>query len=136
MTLDTRRVVGAVIDVWNGATADALDELLAPGYRGHMLGVRGGDRVAAEYPETIRRFRAANPGVEFRIVEQLDTGDRCVTRLEARRPGAGAAGPSVSQGINISRFDDEGRLEEEWAIWSPWLEDEPTVLSQVLRRSS
>lgn len=27
---------------------------------------------------------------------------------------------SVSHGMNVSRFDAAGRLDEEWAIWSAW----------------
>lgn len=117
-----RRTAAAVIDMWNGSAADGLERLLAPGYRGHMLGVPGGERVAAGYAEAIRRFRAANPGVAFRVIEQFEVGDRSVSRLEARRPGADVGATLVSQGINISRFDDDGRLAEEWAIWSAWLE--------------
>ncbi len=90
-----------------------------------MLGVRGGERVAAGYAEAIERFRRANAGAAFRIVEQFEAGDRCVTRLEAHRPGIDGAAPAVSQGTNISRFDDEGRLAEEWAIWSAWLDGPP-----------
>jgi hypothetical protein len=121
-----RSTISAVIDMWNGSTTDGIDELLAPGYRGHMLGVAGGDRGADGYPDVIRRFRAANAGVTFRVVEQFDTSDRCVTRLEAHRPLTDAGPAVVSQGINISRFDDAGRLAEEWAIWSGWL-DAPLI---------
>jgi hypothetical protein len=121
-TVDVRSTVAAVIEIWNGATADGLDGLLAPGYRGHILGARAGDRVAADYADAIARFRTANPGVAFRVIDQFDAADRCVTRLEATRPAAGSNAASVSQGINISRFDDEGRLAEEWAIWSAWLD--------------
>jgi hypothetical protein len=87
-----------------------------------MLGVRGGERVGADYAEAVSRFRSANPGVAFRVVEQFEAGDRSVSRLEARRPGTDLGAPLLSQGINISRFDDDGRLAEEWAIWSAWLE--------------
>jgi len=115
--------LAAVIAMWNGAGLEHLEELLDPGYRGHMLGVPGGERVAAGYADVIRRFRAANAGVSFRVVEQLDAGDRCVSRLEATRPGAD--GQAVSHGMNISRFNDAGRLLEEWAIWSGWQEATP-----------
>ncbi len=87
-----------------------------------MLGVPGAERDGAGYAEAINRFRAANPGVVFDIVEQFDARDRCVSRLEARRPGVATGASFVSQGINIARFDEHGRLSEEWAIWSPWLE--------------
>ncbi|HUQ43493.1 MAG TPA: nuclear transport factor 2 family protein [Candidatus Limnocylindria bacterium] len=121
MTLDARQVVAAVVDVWNGASTDHLESLLAPAYRGHMLGVPNGERDAAAYPAAIGGFRARFTGAEFRIAEQLDAGDRLVSRLEARRPGAGAGESLVCQGMNISRFDEVGRLAEEWAIWSGWL---------------
>ena len=84
MSLDVRQTVAAVIRVWNGAKTDRLERLLAPSYRGHVLGVPGGERDGAGYAEAIHRFRVANPGVVFQIVEQFETGDRCVSRLEAR----------------------------------------------------
>lgn len=127
MTIDHRSIVSAVIDIWNGASTDELEPLLASGYRGHVLGARGGDRDAAGYAAAINRFRSANPGVAFRVIEQFDAGDRCVSRLEASRPGAGPGERMVSHGINISRFDDEGRLAEEWALWSAWLDHAATA---------
>jgi hypothetical protein len=122
MTLDRRSTIAAVLAIWNGATAEGLLPLLAPGYSGHMLGVRGGERAAATYADSIARFRVANPGTTFRVIEQLDAGDRVVSRLEATRPGTLTNAASSSHGINISRFDDAGRLAEEWAIWSTWLD--------------
>ena len=134
MTIDASETVAAVIGMWNGAAKDRLDDLLASGYRGHMFGVPGGERDAAGYAHAIDRFRAANPGVEIRIVEQFGAGDRTVSRLEARRPNPDSGTTATSQGMNISRFDGEGRLAEEWAIWTPWLEiplaAEPTVGSR------
>jgi hypothetical protein len=122
VTIDVRETIAAVLDVWNGGAAERLDELLAPGYCGHMLGVPGGERDAAAYPGSIGRFRAGFPGVEFGVLEQIVTGDRCVSRLEAHRPGASPGASFVSLGINIARFDPDGRLAEEWAIWSPWVD--------------
>lgn len=120
MALDRRDTVAAVIDIWNGAPADGLGQLLAPGYRGHMLGVQGGERDAETYADAIARFRTAIAGVTFRVVEQIDAGDRCVSRLEATRAATATSAGSSSHGINISRFDDDGRLAEEWAVWSAW----------------
>lgn len=131
MTLDVRQTVAAVIGVWNGATVDQLEPLLASSYRGHLLGVPGADRDAAGYADAIGRYRTANPGVVFHIVEQFSAGDRCVSRLEARRPAADTGAGFVSQGINIARFDDLGRLAEEWAIWSAWLDIPSTEPPQV-----
>lgn len=102
---------------------EQLDGLLAPDYRGHMLHVRDGERDAPAYPVVIQQFRAGNPGTTFHIVEQLAAGTRLVTRLEARRVDDVSRAASVSRGINISRFDAQGLLAEEWAIWSTWMEE-------------
>ena len=122
MQLDHRAVAVAVVGVWNGGPAERLRELLAPGYSGHALHVQDGDRDATTYASSIQRFREANPGAAFRIVELFGTGDRLVTRLEARRPSP-TGGSDLSRGINISRFDAAGLLAEEWSIWSAWLDD-------------
>ncbi|MEO7203579.1 MAG: hypothetical protein ABIZ52_01050 [Candidatus Limnocylindrales bacterium] len=115
--------MAAVLAMWNGASTAGLLRLLAPMYAGHMLGVVGGERDGAAYPGSIARYRAAFPDVAFLVVEQFDSGDRLVTRLEARR--ADPDGPSViSHGMNISRFDEAARLSEEWAIWSAWHESQ------------
>jgi len=125
MDVEPAATVAAVIDVWNGAPVDRLDGLLTPDYRGHMLHVSDGERDAAAYPRLIEQYRSANPSTTFRIVEQIDAGDRLVTRLEARRGVEASRTKLVSRGINISRFDAHGRLAEEWAIWSAWM-DEPS----------
>jgi hypothetical protein len=115
-----RATMAAVLAIWNGASTTGLAELLAPDYRGHVLGVPNGERDGAAYPGSIARYRAAFPGVEFHVVEQFAADDRLVTRLEARRPGTDGGPGSISHGMNISRFDAGARLSEEWAIWSAW----------------
>lgn len=124
MHASARTTLAAVLDIWNGAPADRLAPLLTGTYRGHMLGAPNGERDGAAYPASIERFRAANPGVVFTVVEQFDTDDRLVTRLEAHRSGVTPGTISRSHGINISRFDSTGRLAEEWAIWSAWQDQE------------
>lgn len=123
MDFEPAATVAAVIDVWNGAPVERLRGLLAADYRGHMLHVSDGERDAAAYPALIEQYRIANPGTTFRIVEQLTAGVRLVTRIEARRVDQASGVASVSKGINISRFDAQGRLAEEWAIWSTWLDE-------------
>ena len=116
-----RRTLEGVLEAWNGAPTDRLAPLLAPTYRGHTLGVPHGERDAAAYPAMIERYRQANPGVEFHVVEQFGADDRLVTRLQARRASLTTDGQfAMSHGINIARFDTSDRLAEEWAIWSPW----------------
>jgi hypothetical protein len=131
MKRDPRSLAAAVVDVWNGGAPDRIRELLASDYQGHMLHVQEGERDTTTYAGSIERFREANPGAVFRIVEQFEAGNRVVTRLEARRPGSVEGGSVVSRGINISRFDAAGLLAEEWAIWSAWLDDPAEAASSV-----
>jgi hypothetical protein len=122
MNLDPAATAAIVIEVWNGAPVERLRDLLAPDYRGHMLHLKDGDRDAAAYPGHIQRYRAGNPGTEFRVIEQRLDGDRLVSRLEAHRIDKSSGAASAARGINISRFDARGRLAEEWAIWSGWMD--------------
>ena len=122
MNLDPAATAATVIDVWNGAPVQRLRDVLASDYRGHMLHLKDGDRDGAAYPDLIAHYRSANPGTVFQIVDQMADGARLVSRLEARRIDRSGA-MSVARGINISRFDTQGRLAEEWAIWSSWMDE-------------
>src|SRR5215217_7460468 len=80
LTMDSRAAATfrAIVTMWNGASTGQLPSLLAPTYRGHTLGVPDGERDAAAYPAAIGRFRAANAGTTFTVVELLVAGDRLV----------------------------------------------------------
>jgi hypothetical protein len=121
--LDHVATAATIIDVWNGAPSERLRDVLAPGYRGHMLHLADGERDAEGYPHLVDQYRSANPGARFHVVEQVASEDGLVSRLEARRVDPSSGQVTVARGINISRFDPEGRLAEEWAIWSTWLDE-------------
>jgi SnoaL-like domain len=101
--------------VWNGGDPGDVNELITTDYQGHMLHLPAGERSAQQYPQWIRDYRLASPGVTFEVVDQATGGDRLWTRLTATR--ADSAG--VAHGMNVSRFDGE-RIAEEWAVWSDW----------------
>jgi SnoaL-like domain len=124
VTADPRATITAILEIWNGAPVTGLAGLLAQGYRGHVLNVASGDRDSSAYPDQIARYRTTFPGVRFGIVEQIDAGDRIVTRLAATRIDPGDGRTLSANGINISRFEPDGLLAEEWAIWSPWFDED------------
>ena len=123
MNLDPAATAATVIEVWNGAPVERLRDVLTSDYRGHMLHLKDGHRDAAAYPGLITQYRAANPGTVFQIVDQMADGTRLVSRLEARRSDGSSGEAWVASGINISHFDTQGRLAEEWAIWSSWMDE-------------
>jgi hypothetical protein len=123
MNLDCATTAATVIEVWNGTPVERLRAVLAPDYRGHMLHLLDGERDADAYPGPIERYRTANPGTVFHVVEQVTAEARLVSRLEARRFDGSSGVASVARGMNISRFDAQGRLAEEWAIWTNWMDE-------------
>ena len=123
MNIDPAATAATVIDVWNGAPVERLHDVLASDYRGHMLHLKDGDRDATAYPGLITQYRAANPGT---LVSRRRSNGRW------HSPGLSTRGAPYRRvdrcavgcaRINISRFDTQGRLAEEWAIWSSWMDD-------------
>lgn len=117
--------VQLLLDIWNGGPADVLPTLISDDYRGHMLHLPSGERDAAQYGDRIRDYRASNPNARFERVEWFDAGDRVLTRLRATRHEV-ELGLQFANGINISRIDVDGRIAEEWAIWTGWMDDRAT----------
>ena len=109
------RVFAEVIDIWSGRRPPAsIRALITDDYVGHMLHLEVGERSADEYRDWIERYRREQPGTEFEVVAQTVAGDRIWSRLVASRSDG-----AVAHGMNQSRVQD-GKLAEEWAIWSSW----------------
>jgi len=104
-----------LVAVWNGGDPDGVSDLITASYRGHMLHLQNGERSGPQYPQWVRDYRMALPGVRFEVVDQASSGDRLWTRLVATMAGTS----SGANGMNVSRFEGE-RIAEEWAIWSDW----------------
>jgi len=110
-------VFGQLLNAWDGDGDIDLGALITDDYVGHMLHLKSGERTALMYPAWIAKFREANPGTTFEVLEQHSAGTSLWSRLVATR-GDGA----TSRGMNHSRFVD-GRIAEEWALWSEWFRD-------------
>jgi hypothetical protein len=110
-------VFQALLNIWQDAPPSSVLDVVTPGYVGHMLHLAEGERSAADYAAWIERYRFANPGTDFFIEDQFESGDRVCTRLRAvRRDGDQVW---TARGINISRCEGD-RVAEEWAVWSDW----------------
>jgi len=116
--------LASLLDVWNGAPTAAIPSLVSPDYRGHMLHLAEGERDAAAYPGWIRAYRDANPSARFELVERFVAGARVVSRIRATRTSPDL-GLQLANGINISRLASDGRIAEEWAIWTAWIDAPP-----------
>jgi predicted SnoaL-like aldol condensation-catalyzing enzyme len=110
-------VFRSLLDVWQSGPPEAVLAVVTDDYVGHMLHLADGNRTPLEYPAWIERFRAANPGTQFEVEAQLESGNHVCTRVTALRDDP--EGTLVARGINISRCEGD-RVAEEWAIWTDW----------------
>jgi steroid delta-isomerase-like uncharacterized protein len=110
-------------EAWSQGQLAVIDEVVAPAYLYHepALGEISGREGLKQ---TIMAYRAAYPDLNFTIEELIAEGDLVAMRWTAAGthqgelmgiPATGLATTSV--GINIARFDTEGRIVEEWSGW-------------------
>ena len=112
----------AVKEVWNGENIAAVDELVSSDVVLH-LPTPGGE---IHGPEGVRQFyttlQAAFPDIHFTIEDQIDSGDKVVTRWTCRGTHKGkfqGMSPTGKQinvtGIDIDRIAN-GKVVECWPI--------------------
>jgi len=119
-----RRVRSAWAASWDRGEVDALDELLAPGYRrSSPQATEAQDRAA--FKRSILATREAFPDLTTAIEELVEEGDRMAIRW--RSTGTHTAtfldvpptGRSVEvSGVVFADFDGE-RIAAEWVTWDP-----------------
>ena len=106
--------------VLNGGDLNAIDEIMAPNYVGHVPGFPDADREGDK--QLIGMLRTAFPDLRVQIEDQIAVGDRVVHRLRAEGTHLGEfqgippTGNRVTvTGVNINRFVD-GRVAEAWGF--------------------
>jgi predicted ester cyclase len=117
-----RRVVEELFN--HTGNLDAADELFAPTYVGHKPAF--GDLHGVE---AVRQFaateRQAIPDLKNAIEDMVAEGDKVVTRLRGRGTHTGETevfGPPTGNryevtGSTIQRFDDDGKIVEDWTVF-------------------
>lgn len=106
---DFRRLVSA----WESGDVGGLDDNVDISYRGHTS---AGERDREGLRSRIKGFHASYPDAQFDILDQVVSGDRVATRLEARCRDAASGAAIHMYGMNISIIKN-GKLLEEWAVW-------------------
>ncbi len=99
---------------------ELVDELLDPDFVCHDPNSESGEvRGSETVKEEIEYFR--NAGLTFTVEDQIAEGDKVVTRWTAAGThqgeffGVAGTGKRIEMtGINIERFDESGKLVEEW----------------------
>jgi steroid delta-isomerase-like uncharacterized protein len=101
---------------------EIIDEILDPDFvcydpNSEAGAVRGAETIKAE----IEYFRNAVPDLTYTVEDQVVEGDKVVSRYTVRGThqgeffGVPGSGKHIEMtGINIDRFDESGKLIEEW----------------------
>ena len=112
-----RRYVEKVL---NNGNIDAIDEIMAPEYVGHVAGSPPSNREGDK--QFIGKLHAAFPDIHFTLEDQIAEGDTVVHRLTARGTHQGEFNgipPTGKQAtvtaININRFAG-GKVVEAWGV--------------------
>jgi steroid delta-isomerase-like uncharacterized protein len=110
-------------ELWNRSNFAVVDELLASDYDGHSSTVIRGEEGAMGF---IRTLRAAFPGFQLRVLDQIAEGDKVATRWklsgahEGTFQGVPPSGKRVEMtGITIFRLAD-GKLIDGWTNEDVW----------------
>ena len=85
-------------------------------FRGPLGHTSHGERNREGLRARIEKFHALYTDVHFHILDQVVSGDRVATRLEATCKEAASGASLHMYGMNISIIKS-GRLFEEWAVW-------------------
>ena len=123
MTSDNKELMARYFkEAWNEGKLDILDELIAPGYVNHNPAFPDLPNGPEGVKPIMAGFRASFPDLRFVIEDQIEEGDRVVTRFTLRGTQTGdfmgipPTGRRVElSGIQIERIVD-GKIVEHWRI--------------------
>ena len=109
-------------EAFGGGKLEVVDEVLDPDFvcydpNSESGAVRGADTIKQE----IEWFRNAIPDLTYTVEDQVAEGDKVVSRYTATGThqgeffGVAPSGARIEMsGIQIDRFDENGRMVEEW----------------------
>jgi steroid delta-isomerase-like uncharacterized protein len=113
----------AIDEAFGEGRLEVLDEVSSDDFVSHdpIMGDQDLDGVK----QSISAYRNAFPDLSFRIDEMFEAGDKVVMRWTAQgtfeNEFMGLAptheGGEPVHGINIDRFDDDGKIVETWGQW-------------------
>ncbi len=112
-TTDAAGVFRRHVAVWERGELQQLADVIDAHYVGHTS---AGDRDREGLRARIEAFRLRFARIHFAIAEQIVSGDRVVSRLQATATDTTTNMPVWMIGMNISTVRS-GKVVEEWAVW-------------------
>ena len=109
-------------EAFGGGKLEVVDEVLDPDFVCYDPNSESGEvRGAETMKQEIEWFRSAVPDLTYAVEDQVAEGDEVVTRWKATGThqgeffGVAPTGNRIEMsGIQIDRFDENGKMVEEW----------------------
>ncbi len=117
---ENKAIVRRFLEAGDKGDLETLDELMAPDFVDHsLLPGQGSDHEG--YKQAVTAYHTALSDLHLIIHDQVAEGDEVVTRWTARGThqgeffGVAPTGNHIEMsGIQIDRFDESGKMVEEW----------------------
>jgi steroid delta-isomerase-like uncharacterized protein len=112
-------------EAFGRGNAEVIDEVLHSEFVCHDPNSETGEiRGAQTIKGEIDYFRQALPDLTYTVEDQVSEGDKVTTRYtmagthQGEFFGVGGSGKRIEiSGINVDRFDENGKMVEEWASY-------------------
>ena len=114
---DPVALVRRYYEAWGEGDADALRELLADGYRGHVHALAGTEeRDARELAEVLEHHADAFDWTQFEVEDVLRDDGRLAARVAMKARHRETGREAEIEGLVILHVE-HGRIAEEWSSW-------------------
>jgi steroid delta-isomerase-like uncharacterized protein len=114
---DSEHVLRAYYEAWSNGDADAVQDLLADDYTGHVHTLSGtDDQDAQAVAARIESHAGAFDRVDFDVEDVLCRNGEAAARLTMRARHKETGKQAKTTGLAILRIED-GRIAEEWSSW-------------------
>ena len=101
------------VTIWENGRSQDLVGVISEAYQGHTS---AGDRDRKGLGQRIEKFHSLFKDIHFTILDQVISGERVATRLEATATEISTQQPVHMYGMNVSVVR-AGMIVEEWAVW-------------------
>jgi steroid delta-isomerase-like uncharacterized protein len=114
---DPEQVLRAYYDAWAKGDAEAVGELVADDYCGHVHTLSGTEEQSAEeLAERVEGHAGAFEQVEYDVEDVIASDGRVAARVTMRAGHRETGREAETVGLVILRVED-GRIAEEWSSW-------------------
>jgi steroid delta-isomerase-like uncharacterized protein len=114
---DPEHVLRAYYDAWSEGDGDAVRELLADDYCGHVHTLSGTeDQGADDLAERVESHAGAFEQVEYDVEDVIAADGRVAARVTMHASHKETGREAETVGLVILRVDG-GRIAEEWSSW-------------------